>query len=59
MNRVYMFVIGLALLALGGLLVSGLLDWLIRMTGVIMMFGGIVAVIVFFRGGRKNRSSDW
>ena len=54
-----MFVIGLALLALGGLLVSGLLDWLIRMTGVIMMFGGIVAVIVFFMGGRKNRSSDW
>ena len=59
MNRVYMLVIGLALLALGGMLVSGLLDWLIRIAGVIMMVGGIVAVIVFFMGGKKSSGSDW
>ena len=54
-----MLVIGLALLALGGMLVSGLLDWLIRIAGVIMMVGGIVAVIVFFMGGKKSSGSDW
>ena len=59
MNRLYLLVLGIAALALGGMLVSGLLDWLIRLTGIIMMVGGVVAVIAFFVGGKKSSSSDW
>ena len=59
MNRLYMLVLGLAALALGGMLVAGLLDWLVRLTGVILIIGGVVAIIAFFVGGSKNRSSDW
>lgn len=59
LNRLYLLVLGIAALALGGMLVTGLLDWLIRLTGIIMIIGGVVAVIAFFVGGKKSSSSDW
>lgn len=47
-------VVAIFLLLLGVILVAGLLDWLLRVIGVVCLFAGvIVGAMALF--GRKNR----
>jgi hypothetical protein len=59
MDRIGMLGIGVVLTILGAIIVSGILDWLIDLSGLIMLVIGIILVVLGLIKTFSGSESDY